>query len=101
MFQPGEEGYHGARFMLDDGLLDPLPDAAFALHVMPNAKHGLIAGRAGPLLAATDQLDIVIEGRGGHASMPHQTRDPLPVACAKSIPASAATSRIRSQSTAI
>jgi amidohydrolase len=81
MFQPGEEGYHGARYMLDDGLLDPLPDVAFALHVMPNAKHGLIAGRAGALLAATDQLDIVVEGRGGHASMPHQTRDPLPVAC--------------------
>src|SRR5687768_3778445 len=36
MFQPGEEGYHGARFMLDDGLLDPLPEAAFALHIMPN-----------------------------------------------------------------
>ncbi len=86
MFQPGEEGYHGARFMLEDGLLGggahgPLPDAAFALHVMPNAKHGLIAGRAGALLAATDQLDITVTGRGGHASMPHQTRDPLPVAC--------------------
>jgi amidohydrolase len=81
MFQPGEEGYHGARFMLEDGLLDPLPQAAFALHVMPNAKHGMIAGRAGPLLAATDQLDIVIEGSGGHASMPHQTHDPIPVAC--------------------
>ncbi len=87
MFQPGEEGYHGARFMLDDGLLGggsdgtALPDAAFALHVMPNARHGQVAGRAGALLAATDQLDIVIEGRGGHASMPHQTRDPIPVAC--------------------
>lgn len=87
MFQPGEEGYHGARFMLEDGLLGggasgtALPDAAFALHVMPNARHSLIAGRAGALLAATDQLDIVIEGRGGHASMPHQTRDPIPVAC--------------------
>ena len=81
MFQPGEEGYHGARFMLDDGLLAPLPDAAFALHVMPNAPHGLVAGRAGPLMAAADQLDIVVEGRGGHASMPHQTRDPVPVAC--------------------
>jgi hippurate hydrolase len=81
MFQPGEEGYHGARFMLDDGLLDPLPDAAFALHVMPNAPHGVIGGRAGPLLAAADMLDIVIEGRGGHASMPHQTLDPVPVAC--------------------
>ncbi|RZK01130.1 MAG: amidohydrolase [Novosphingobium sp.] len=80
MFQPGEEGYHGARFMLDDGLLDPLPDAAFALHVMPTAPHGLIAGRSGPLLAAADQLDVVIEGHGGHASMPHQTLDPVPVA---------------------
>jgi hippurate hydrolase len=80
MFQPGEEGWHGARFMLDDGLIDPLPDAAFALHVMPNAPHGVIAGRAGPLLAAADQLEIVVEGAGGHASMPHQTRDPVPVA---------------------
>lgn len=81
MFQPGEEGYHGARFMLEDGLLAPLPDAAFALHIMPNAPHGLVAGRQGPLMAAADQLDIVIEGRGGHASMPHQTLDPVPVAC--------------------
>lgn len=80
MFQPGEEGYHGARHMLDDGLLDPLPDAAFALHVMPTAPHGLIAGRAGALMAAADQIDIIVEGRGGHASMPHQTLDPVPVA---------------------
>ncbi len=81
MFQPGEEGWHGARYMLDDGLIDPLPDAAFALHVMPNARHGLVAGRSGALMAAADQIDIVIEGRGGHASMPHQTLDPVPVAC--------------------
>jgi hippurate hydrolase len=81
MFQPGEEGWHGARFMLDDGLLDPLPDAAFALHVMPNAPHGVVGGRAGPLLAAADQIEIVVEGAGGHASMPHQTLDPVPVAC--------------------
>ncbi|MBC2670535.1 M20 family metallopeptidase [Novosphingobium piscinae] len=81
MFQPGEEGHHGARFMLDDGLIDPLPDAAFALHVMPNAPHGLVGGRAGPLLAGADQIDIVVEGRGGHASLPHETLDPMPVAC--------------------
>lgn len=85
MFQPGEEGHHGARFMLDDGLLGgtdrPLPDAAFALHVMPNAPHGLVAGRAGALMAAADQLEITVEGAGGHASMPHQTQDPVPVAC--------------------
>jgi hippurate hydrolase len=82
MFQPGEEGYHGARHMLDDGLIDPLPDAAFALHIMPNAPHGAVAGRPGPLMAAADQFDIVVEGRGGHASMPHDTLDPVPAACA-------------------
>lgn len=82
MFQPGEEGYHGARFMLDDGLLDPLPEAAFALHIMPNAPHGMVGGRAGPLMAAADQFDIVVRGRGGHASMPHDARDPVPAACA-------------------
>ena len=81
MFQPGEEGYHGARFMLDDGLLDPLPEAAFALHIMPNAPHGTIGCRTGTLLASADMLEIVVEGRGGHASMPHDTRDPVPVAC--------------------
>jgi len=82
MFQPGEEGFHGARHMLEDGLIDPLPDAAFALHIMPNARHGAIAGRAGALMASADALDIVVEGRGGHASMPHDTLDPVPAACA-------------------
>ena len=81
MFQPGEEGFHGARFMIDDGLLDPLPDAAFALHIMPNSPHGMIAGREGPLLASADQFDIEVHGAGGHASMPHQALDPIPVAC--------------------
>ena len=81
MFQPGEEGHHGARFMLDDGLLHPLPDAAFALHIMPNAPHGIFTGRAGPLLASSDVLSIKVTGKGGHASMPHDTVDPIPVAC--------------------
>ncbi len=81
MFQPGEEGHHGARFMLDDGLIDPLPDAAFALHIMPNAPHGIFSGRSGALLASSDVLAIRITGAGGHASMPHGTIDPIPVAC--------------------
>ncbi|MFM2021215.1 MAG: hypothetical protein RJB02_923 [Pseudomonadota bacterium] len=81
MFQPGEEGHHGARFMLDDGLIDPLPDAAFALHIMPNAPHGIFTGRAGPLLASSDVLSIKVKGAGGHASMPHDATDPIPVAC--------------------
>lgn len=86
MFQPGEEGHHGARFMIDDGLIGggadgtPLPDAAFALHVMPNSRHGMIAGRAGALMASADMFDVVVRGRGGHASMPHFSADPVPVA---------------------
>ena len=82
MFQPGEEGYHGARFMLDDGLIDPLPDAAFALHIMPNAPFGVLGGRAGPLLAAADEFNITVRGQGGHASMPHDCVDPVPGAAA-------------------
>ena len=82
MFQPGEEGYHGARHMLDDGLIDPLPEAAFALHIMPNARHGAVAGRTGAMMASADEFDISIEGRGGHASMPHDTLDPVPGAAA-------------------
>ncbi len=81
MFQPGEEGHHGARFMLDDGLIDPLPDAAFALHIMPKAPRGVFTGRAGPLLASSDVLSITVKGAGGHASMPHDAIDPIPVAC--------------------
>jgi len=82
MFQPGEEGFHGARHMIDDGLLDPSPEAAFALHIMPNAKFGVLAGRPGPLLAAADEFEITVTGRGGHASMPHDCADPVPGAAA-------------------
>ena len=82
MFQPGEEGHHGARFMLEDGQIDPLPDAVFALHIMPNAPYGVLAGRAGPLMAAADQFTITVKGKGGHASMPHDCADPVPAAAA-------------------
>jgi hippurate hydrolase len=82
MFQPGEEGHHGAKFMIDDGLLqDPAPDAAFALHIMPNAPAGLFCGKPGPLLASADVLNISVRGKGGHASMPHDAIDPMPVTC--------------------
>ena len=83
MFQPGEEGHHGARFMIDEGLLDGdgAPDAAFAIHTTPNMPAGSIATRPGPLLASADILHIDVRGRGGHASMPHDALDPVPVAC--------------------
>ncbi len=82
MFQPGEEGFHGARYMIDDGLLsDPAPDAAFALHIMPNGPAGVFFGKAGPMMASADVLKIAVRGKGGHASMPHHAIDPVPVAC--------------------
>jgi len=82
MFQPGEEGYGGARLMIRDGLLDadPKPDAAFALHIHPVVKAGAIMGKPGPILASADTWTIRVKGRGGHASMPHHAVDPVPVA---------------------
>ena len=81
MFQPGEEGHHGARFMIEDGLLDadPKPDAAFALHITPNFRAGAITGKPGAMLASADKWTITIKGKGGHASMPHLAADPIPV----------------------
>ena len=81
MFQPGEEGHHGARHMIEDGLLDiERPDGAFALHIMPNSPAGVLNTRAGAIMASTDALNIVVRGRGGHAAMPHDCIDPVPVA---------------------
>jgi amidohydrolase len=82
MFQPGEEGYKGARFMIEDGLLDnPGPDAAFALHITPNLPTGVFASRHGALLASDDTLILKITGAGGHAAMPQDANDPVPIAC--------------------
>ena len=82
MFQPGEEGHGGARLMIEDGLIDaePRPDAAFALHIWPGVKAGAILGKPGPMMASADTWAITIKGRGGHASMPHDAVDPIPVA---------------------
>jgi len=82
MFQPGEEGMAGARHMIEEGLLDdPTPEAAFAMHIFPNVPGGVVACRDGALLAATDLLTATVRGKGGHAAMPHDARDPIPVAC--------------------
>jgi amidohydrolase len=82
MFQPGEEGHHGARFMIEDGLLDdPAPDAAFAIHIAPNAPAGMLSSKAGAMLASADVVKVDVRGRGGHASMPHHALDPIPIAC--------------------
>jgi hippurate hydrolase len=83
MFQPGEEGFHGARFMLEDGLLeglDPARTRAFAIHISTMYASGEIHLRPGPLLASADNFRITVRGRGGHASAPHEALDPIPVA---------------------
>src|SRR6185436_7338183 len=81
MFQPGEEGFHGARHMLDEGLLDgPNVDAAFALHVSPNLPSGSIWTRGGALMASANVISITVTGKGGHASTPYLANDPMPVA---------------------
>jgi amidohydrolase len=90
MFQPGEEGEHGARFMLDEGLLEvpPLADgtpspvtAAFALHITSMLPTGWLTCRGGPTMASADTLHLTITGKGGHASEPFRAVDPIPVAC--------------------
>ena len=83
MFQPGEEGYHGARHMLEDGLLTTAGRVtkAFAIHVGGNVPSGLVAIKGGPQMASADEFEIVIRGRGGHASAPHHALDPIPIAC--------------------
>ena len=83
MFQPGEEGYHGARYMLEEGLNvgGVAPTAAFALHGGARFRTGMVGTRPGPILASGDTIDAVIHGRGGHASAPHDCLDPIPIAC--------------------
>ena len=85
MFQPGEEGYAGARHMINEGVLDAAgerPVAAYALHVTSNRLPcGVFSTRGGPMLAAADQIRVTVRGRGGHASTPHRAADPIPAAC--------------------
>ena len=84
MLQPGEEGLHGARYMLEEGLLAVVPEApvsgAFALHVSSTLPSGTVNVRPGPMMAAADQWQMTLRGRGGHASEPHAAADPIPVA---------------------
>ncbi len=83
VFQPGEEGFGGARILVEEGVLsrEPRVDAAFAIHVEPSLRCGTVAGREGAVMAAADVVSIDFSGRGGHASMPHLTLDPIPAAC--------------------
>ncbi|MDR6634748.1 hippurate hydrolase [Phyllobacterium sp. 1468] len=83
IFQPAEEAGKGsgAQKMIEDGLFDRFPcDAIFGLHNHPGAPAGTFLTRPGPLMAASDTATITIVGKGGHASRPHLTVDPIVVA---------------------
>ncbi|TPW31530.1 amidohydrolase [Martelella alba] len=81
IFQPGEEGYFGAREMLQDGLLERWSvDEIYGMHNMPGIPVGQFGTRPGPFMAAVGSPRIKITGKGGHAAHPHKCIDPMPVA---------------------
>ncbi len=83
MFQPGEEGYGGAAVMIEEGLINDFGtiDRAFAIHITPVIPRGIIAIKSGTLMASADEFSIEVIGKGGHASMPSDAVDPIPVMC--------------------
>ena len=81
IFQPAEEGGGGAREMIKDGLFTRFPmDAIFGMHNWPGFEVGMFAASAGPVMASSNEFHITICGKGGHAAMPHNALDPVPVA---------------------
>ena len=81
IFQPGEEGFAGAKAMIDDGLFDRFPvQQVYAMHNWPQMPPGTIGVNAGPMMAAADRIDITVHGRGGHGAHPYLAVDPVLVA---------------------
>jgi amidohydrolase len=81
IFQPGEEGYGGAREMIEDGLFDRFPvQAAYAMHNWPAMQPGMIGINPGPMMAAADRITITITGKGGHGAHAYMAIDPVLVA---------------------
>ncbi|WP_241495923.1 M20 aminoacylase family protein [Paraburkholderia monticola] len=78
IFQPAEEHPGGARIMIDDGLFERFPcDVVFAMHNMPGIPQGHLVFREGPAMASSDDVTIILTGRGGHGAMPHRASDPI------------------------
>jgi amidohydrolase len=80
IFQPAEEGGAGAMAMIEDGLMERFGiGQVYGMHNRPGLPIGTFAAKVGPAMAASDDIDIFIEGRGGHAARPNQTIDPVVV----------------------
>ena len=81
IFQPGEEGFAGAKAMIDDGLFTRFPcDGVYAMHNWPSLPAGTIGVNDGPMMAAADRFEITITGKGGHGAHPYLAVDPVVVA---------------------
>ena len=82
IFQPAEEGGAGARAMIEDGLFEQFPvEAVFGMHNWPGMPAGSMAVSPGPVMASSNEFKITIHGKGGHAAMPSNCIDPVPIAC--------------------
>ncbi len=78
IFQPGEEGFAGAKAMMEDGLFERFPaDEVYALHNWPRLPAGTIGLNSGPMMAAADRVEISVCGKGGHGAHPHLIVDPV------------------------
>lgn len=78
VFQPAEEGGAGARAMLNDGLITRFGiGSIYGMHNLPGLAIGRFATRPGPIMASSDTFDIVVNGKGGHAALPHLCLDPV------------------------
>ena len=81
IFQPGEEGFAGGQKMIQDGMFDDFKiDEVYALHNWPELPIGSIGVNSGPMMAAVDEFDIIVKGRGGHAAIPQLAIDPVVIA---------------------
>ena len=81
VFQPGEEGYAGARAMIQDGLFDRFPvQSIYGMHNWPSMRPGTVGINPGPMMAASDRITITVTGRGGHGAHAYTTVDPVLVA---------------------
>jgi amidohydrolase len=81
IFQPGEEGYAGAKAMIEDGLFERFPvEAAYAMHNAPAMRPGEIGVNPGPVMASADRITITITGKGGHGAHAYLVVDPVLIA---------------------
>ena len=78
VFQPAEEGLGGALAMIKEGILsDPVPDVTLALHLWNEKPLGWLGITEGPMMSASETIQVVITGKGGHGGIPHEAVDPI------------------------